>query len=59
MGLSSGVAPLWTLVCPLAMLALFIFVSCPMMDKRSLNNRVDYKEYMDKTSQLLLLPPKS
>ncbi len=58
MGLSSGVAPLWTLVCPLAMLALFIFASCPMMDERSLKNRSDYKEYMDKTSQLLLLPPK-
>ena len=58
MGLNSGVAPLWTLVCPLAMLALFIFASCPMMDERSLKNRSDYKEYMDKTSQLLLLPPK-
>jgi len=30
-----------------------------MMDNRSLENRPDYKEYMDKTSQLLLLPPKS
>ena len=59
MGLSSGIASYWTILCPTLMLALFIFVSCPMMDKRSLNNRVDYKEYMDKTSQLLLLPPKS
>ncbi len=59
MGLSSGLASYWTILCPTLMLALFIFVSCPMMDKRSLNNRVDYKEYMDKTSQLLLLPPKS
>ena len=41
------------------MLALFIFASCPMMDERSLKNRKDYKEYMEKTSQLLLLPPKN
>ena len=59
MGLSSGLMPLWTILCPTLMLALFIFISCPMMDKRSLNNRADYQEYMDKTSQLLLLPPKS
>jgi steroid 5-alpha reductase family enzyme len=40
------------------MLALFVFVSCPMMDERSLKNRPNYKDYMDKTSQLLLFPPK-
>jgi steroid 5-alpha reductase family enzyme len=40
------------------MLALFVFASCPMMDERSLKNRTDYKEYMEKTSMLLLLPPK-
>ena len=58
MGLSSGLAPFWTIICPLTMLALFVFVSCPMMDERSLKNRPNYKDYMDKTSQLLLLPPK-
>ena len=47
------------ILCPLSMLALFVFASCPMMDNRSLENRSDYKEYMEKTSQLLLLPPKS
>jgi steroid 5-alpha reductase family enzyme len=45
-------------LCPTLMLALFIFISIPMMDKRSLKNRPNYKEYMDKTSSLLLLPPK-
>lgn len=58
MGLSSGMAPFWIIICPLTMLALFIFVSCPMMDNRSLMNRPDYKDYMEVTSQLMLLPPK-
>ena len=58
MGLSSGFAPMWTLICPITMLALFVFVSCPMMDNRSLINRPDYKEYMEKTSSLILLPPR-
>jgi len=58
MGLSSGIMPLWTILCPLLMLSLFIFISCPMMDKRSLKNRTDYQDYMNKTSQLFLWPPK-
>ena len=58
MGLSSGIMPIWTILCPLVMLFLFIFISCPMMDKRSLKNRSDYQDYMNKTSQLFLLPPK-
>ena len=58
MGLSSGIMPIWTILCPLMMLFLFIFISCPMMDKRSLKNRSDYQDYMDKTSQLFLWPPK-
>ena len=59
MGISSGFAPLWLIVCPLAMLLLFVLVSCPMMDERSLKNRPNYREYMDNTSQLMLLPPKN
>ncbi|MAR95359.1 MAG: hypothetical protein CMD46_03245 [Gammaproteobacteria bacterium] len=58
MGLSSGIMPLWTILCPTVMLFLFIFISCPMMDQRSLNNRSDYRDYMNKTSQLFLWPPK-
>ena len=58
MGLSSGMAPFWIIICPLTMLALFVFVSCPMMDNRSLMNRPDYNDYMEVTSQLMLLPPK-
>ena len=51
--LASGSTPLWLLACPLVMLALFVFISCPMMDNRSLKKRPDYREYMDKTPQLL------
>ena len=51
--LASGSAPMWLLGCPLVMLALFVFISCPMMDNRSLKKRPGYKEYMDKTPQLL------
>ena len=57
-GVSSGVAPIAIFVCPLIMLALFIFISCPLMDNRSLKKRTDYKNYMKKTSQLFLWPPK-
>ena len=57
-GVSSGVAPIAILVCPLIILALFIFISCPLMDNRSLKKRTDYKNYMKKTSQLFLWPPK-
>ena len=57
-GVSSGVTPLIILICPLLMIALFIFISCPMMDDRSMKKRSDFKEYMNNTSQLLLWPPK-
>ena len=57
-GVSSGVTPLIILICPLLMIALFIFISCPMMDDRSMKKRSDFKEYMNNTSQLLLWPPR-
>ena len=52
--LASELASLWLLACPSVMLALFVFISCPMMDNRSLKKRPDYKEYMDKTPQLIM-----
>ncbi|MEC8218183.1 MAG: DUF1295 domain-containing protein [Pseudomonadota bacterium] len=52
--LASGTSSLWLLTCPIVMLGLFIFISCPMMDNRSLMRRPDYKEYMDKTPQLFM-----
>ena len=52
--LASESPSLWLLACPIVMLALFVFISCPMMDNRSLKRRLDYKEYMDKTPQLII-----
>ena len=52
--LASGATSIWLLACPMVMLALFVFISCPMMDNRSLKKRSDYKEYMDKTPQLVM-----
>ena len=52
--LASGLTTIWLLACPIVMLALFVFISCPMMDNRSLKRRSDYKEYMDKTPQLFI-----
>ena len=52
--LATGSASIWLLTCPMVMLALFVFISCPMMDNRSLMKRSDFKEYMDKTPQLMM-----
>ena len=52
--LASGSTSIWLLACPMVMLALFVLISCPMMDNRSLKKRSDYKEYMDKTPQLIM-----
>ena len=52
--LATGSASIWLLACPMVMLALFVFISCPMMDNRSLMKRSDFKEYMDKTPQLMM-----
>ena len=42
----------------LSMIALFLFISVPMMEKHNLERRPDYEAYMDKTSKVLLLPRK-
>ena len=52
--IASGSASMWLLACPIIMLALFVFISCPMMDNRSLKKRSDYREYMDKTPRLIM-----
>ena len=51
--------PNWLLVSPLSMIMLFVFISCPMMDKRSLKKRPSYHNYMNSTSQLFLWFPKN
>ena len=51
--------PNWLFVSPLSMIMLFVFISCPMMDKRSLKKRPSYHNYMNNTSQLFLWFPKN
>ena len=52
--LASGETSILLFACPMLMLALFVFISCPMMDNRSLKKRSDYREYMKKTPQLFM-----
>ena len=51
--LSQSFDNFWLIICPLSMLAMFIFASIPMMDNRSLERRPDYEEYMKKTPALI------
>ena len=51
--LSQSLGNFWLIICPLAMLAMFVFASIPMMDNRSLEKRPDYEEYMNKTPALI------
>ena len=46
----------WTVVGPLAMVVLFVFVSVPLMDKRSLARRPAYEEHMRRVPALLPVP---
>ena len=41
------------------MVLLFNFISIPMMEKRQLQRRTDYKKYRKTTSRLLILPKKN
>ncbi|MBD3213509.1 MAG: DUF1295 domain-containing protein [Candidatus Lokiarchaeota archaeon] len=43
----------WTIIGPIGITVLFIFVSIPLMDERNLKRRPQYKEYMKKTSKLI------
>ena len=46
----------WTVIGPLVMVALFVFVSVPLMDRRSLERRPDYAEHMRRVPALLPWP---
>lgn len=48
----------WTIVAPIAMTALFVFISIPMMEKRLLETKKGYAGYKKATSMLMLLPIK-
>ena len=43
----------WLIIAPIAMTALFLFVSIPMMERRQLQNKPGYAEYKKKTRMLI------
>jgi steroid 5-alpha reductase family enzyme len=48
----------WVIPGAMAMTWLFVFISVPFMDRRSLERRPAYAEYMRKVSALVPLPPR-
>ena len=48
----------WTWIGFVAMTAMFVLVSIPLMEKRSLERRTHYQGTIDRVSMLLPLPPK-
>ena len=50
---SKGFARPWLLIGPLAITALFLFVSIPMMEKRQLANKPGYATYRQRTRKLI------
>lgn len=49
---------MWIIAGAVAMWAMFIFISIPLMDDRSLERRPEYAKYMEKTAAFILWPPK-
>ena len=58
-GLAADPAWWWTVVGPLAMTAMFVFASIPMMDKRSAERRPGFAAYAERTSMIVPMPPKA
>jgi len=56
--MSAGFEHYWTGVGWIAMLALFLFVSCPWMDRRSAAKRPGYAEYMERSNLFFMTPPR-
>ncbi|MBI5546954.1 MAG: DUF1295 domain-containing protein, partial [Deltaproteobacteria bacterium] len=55
---SDPASALWTLAGPVAMTGLFLFISVPMLDKRSLERRPGYAEHRRRVSALIPWFPK-
>lgn len=54
-------SPEWAklgVLAPLAMTGMFMFVSIPLIEKRSLERRANYQQVIDETSMVLPLPPR-
>ena len=56
--LSADLSYWWVVVGPVAMTLLFIFISIPMMDKRSLERKPGYEEHMRKVPAMFPWVPK-
>ncbi|GAA1640217.1 DUF1295 domain-containing protein [Actinoplanes couchii] len=52
-GLAAAPSWWWTVIGPIGMVLLFVFVSVPMMDRRSLARRPDYARHMRRVPALL------
>jgi steroid 5-alpha reductase family enzyme len=52
-GLAADASAWWTVVGPLAMTAMFVFASIPMLDRRSLARRPGYAEHMQRVAALV------
>jgi len=52
-GLAANPGYWWTIAGPIAITLLFLFISIPMMDKRSLERRPEYAEHMKQVSALV------
>ncbi len=55
--MSAGLQNWWTGIGWLGMLALFLFVSCPWMDRRSAAKREGYADYIKRSTMFFLMPP--
>ena len=57
-GLSADPNAWWVLLGPAVITAMFVFVSVPMIDARSVERRPEYARHMARVSGLVPLPPK-
>lgn len=55
---AAGPGSLWAIVGPLAITALFLFVSVPMLDRRMARRRPAYRDRMRRVSGLVPWPPR-
>lgn len=58
LGLAAQPARWWNVAGPVAITALFVFISIPMKDRRMLANHPEWAAHMKRTSALLPLPPR-
>jgi steroid 5-alpha reductase family enzyme len=56
LGWAAQPARWWNVAGPLAITALFVFISIPMKDKRMLANHPEWAAHMKRTSALLPMP---